>query len=68
MSELTHINANGEAHMVDVGQKPISERVAVARCQVRMLATTLDHIANDSLKKGDVLACLLYTSPSPRDA
>lgn len=53
--ELTHFNASGEAHMVDVGQKKITCRVAVAGGRIRMLGSTLDMILGDRHKKGDVL-------------
>jgi cyclic pyranopterin phosphate synthase len=57
MSErLTHLDDHGRAHMVDVGAKEVSERVCVARAEVRMAAATLARIAAGSLPKGDVLA------------
>ena len=56
MSKLTHIDDTGAAHMVDVGGKPISERVAVARAVVSMQAETLALLEQGGLKKGDVLA------------
>lgn len=58
MSEnsLTHLNAKGEAHMVDVGQKAITERTATAIGYVTMQAATLEMIASGSHKKGDVFA------------
>ena len=37
MSDLTHFNQAGEAHMVDVGDKEVTKRVAVAECQINML-------------------------------
>ncbi len=52
---LTHVDAAGRAHMVDVGQKPDTERVAVAKGEVHMQATTLRLIAQHELAKGDVL-------------
>jgi len=55
-ASLTHVNANGEAHMVDVGDKAITGRVAVARALLQMQAATADAIRAGSLKKGDVLA------------
>ena len=54
--ELTHINAEGEAYMVDVGQKPVTRRVAVACGAVQMNPDTLELIASDRVPKGDVLA------------
>lgn len=55
MSELTHFNAAGEAHMVDVGAKPETERVAVAEGWIRMQPETLERVMAGSHKKGDVL-------------
>jgi len=54
--ELSHIDAKGSARMVDVAEKPITERVCVARGAVRMDSDTLDRIADGSIPKGDVLA------------
>ena len=54
--ELSHINASGEANMVDVGGKQLTERSATASGIVRMLPSTLQAIRNDGLKEGDVLA------------
>ena len=53
---LTHINAKGEAHMVDVGKKPSTQRTAIASSFVAMQAGTLSAIKDDVLVKGDVLA------------
>lgn len=53
--KLTHFDAKGDAHMVDVGGKQITDRVAVARCNIRMLPQTLDIISEGRAKKGDVL-------------
>lgn len=55
MSELTHFNQAGEAHMVDVGAKSVTKRVAVAEGQIVMLESTLDLIQQGGHKKGDVL-------------
>ncbi len=52
---LTHLNAQGEARMVDVGDKPETERVAVAEGFVRMNPATLSLIREASAKKGDVI-------------
>ena len=54
--EFSHINASGEANMVDVGGKDVTERSATASGIVRMQASTLEAIKNDGLKKGEVLA------------
>jgi len=56
MADLTHVNAAGEAHMVNVGGKPDTERIAVASGGVRMRTETLLKIKQNQLKKGDVLA------------
>ncbi len=56
MSKLTHFDQDGQAHMVDVGNKDISHRIAIAQGTIRMQADTLDMIANGEHKKGDVLA------------
>ena len=56
MSELTHFNPKGEAHMVDVGDKEVSHRVAVAEGRILVLAQTLELIRSGGHKKGDVLA------------
>ena len=56
MSKLTHINANGEAQMVDVSDKNNTAREAKAGARVVMKAKTLDLIVSGSHKKGDVLA------------
>ena len=56
MSKLTHINANGEAQMVDVSDKNNTTREAKAGARVVMKAETLDLIVSGSHKKGDVLA------------
>lgn len=55
MSDLTHFNMAGEAHMVDVGGKEVTKRVAVAKGQIKMLDTTLALIKQGGHKKGDVL-------------
>ncbi|MBE0705408.1 MAG: cyclic pyranopterin monophosphate synthase MoaC [Afipia sp.] len=52
---LTHIDAKGEAHMVDVSAKDATERVAMAEGFVVMSATTLKLIVDGNAKKGDVL-------------
>jgi len=56
MSHLTHLNADGDAHMVDVGHKPEQKRVAVAHGHIQMAPTTRDLIINGGVPKGDVLA------------
>ena len=56
MAELSHIDAQGSARMVDVADKAITRRVCVARGEVRMAPETLARISEGSLPKGDVLA------------
>ena len=55
MNPLTHFDAAGEAHMVDVGDKPVTHRVAVAAGRIRMSPLTLDLVRAGTTKKGDVL-------------
>ena len=55
MADLTHFNARGEAHMVDVGEKAHTHRVAVAGGVIRMQPETLQRIVAGGHKKGDVL-------------
>jgi cyclic pyranopterin phosphate synthase len=52
---LTHFNQAGAAHMVDVGDKNLTQRIALASGQITMLSTTLDLIIAGNHKKGDVL-------------
>lgn len=54
--ELTHINENGEARMVDVSPKDDTVREAVVTGGVRMKPETLDKIKQNQMKKGDVIA------------
>ena len=56
MKELTHIDALGRPRMVDVSQKPDTQREAVAKGVVRMQASTFDLIKKGEIAKGDVLA------------
>jgi cyclic pyranopterin phosphate synthase len=53
--KLTHLDEQGRARMVDVGYKPDTERVAIARGEVHMKKETLDLIRAGQIKKGDVL-------------
>lgn len=55
MTELTHFNQSGEAHMVDVGKKAVTERLAVAAGTISMLPETFSLIVQGGHKKGDVL-------------
>ncbi|QSG14581.1 cyclic pyranopterin monophosphate synthase MoaC [Halapricum desulfuricans] len=54
--ELTHTDASGDAQMVDVGDKPDSQRRAVARGTIHLEASTVEAIRASELEKGDVLA------------
>jgi cyclic pyranopterin phosphate synthase len=54
--ELSHLDAQGRARMVDVGAKPITRRECVARGEVRMAPETLARISQGTVPKGDVLA------------
>lgn len=53
---LTHLDEHGHAHMVDVGEKPVTRRECVARAEVHMAPETLARIADGQIPKGDVLA------------
>ncbi|HAQ50955.1 MAG TPA: cyclic pyranopterin monophosphate synthase MoaC [Gammaproteobacteria bacterium] len=55
MAELTHFNQSGEAHMVDVGEKAVTNRVAVAAGKIVMQTATRQLIEQGNHKKGDVL-------------
>jgi cyclic pyranopterin phosphate synthase len=52
---LTHFDAQGQAHMVDVGAKPATHRIAVATGTIRMQRATFDLIAQGTAEKGDVI-------------
>ena len=56
MSDLTHFNQSGDAHMVDVGEKDATRRRAVAEGRITMQPETLALIQEGGHKKGDVLA------------
>jgi cyclic pyranopterin monophosphate synthase len=56
VSDLSHLDAEGRARMVDVGDKPLTRRLCVARGAVRMAPETLARIADGTISKGDVLA------------
>jgi cyclic pyranopterin phosphate synthase len=55
-SDLTHVTDEGDAQMVDVGDKPDTARRAVARGEIMLEPTTIDAIRADGIEKGDVLA------------
>lgn len=54
-SPLTHFDAQGQAHMVDVGAKPATHRVAIATGRIEMQPATLALVESGTAKKGDVL-------------
>lgn len=55
MTEFTHFNQHGEAHMVDVGAKPSTKREALSEGMIEMQPETLEKILNGEHNKGDVL-------------
>jgi cyclic pyranopterin monophosphate synthase len=55
MSELTHFDTSGQAHMVDVGDKAVTSRTAVATGRITMLPATFALVKNGNAKKGDVI-------------
>jgi len=68
--ELTHVDERGAARMVDVSAKDVTSREATAECFVRMAATTVAAIRENSLKKGDALqvariAAIMATKRTP---
>src|SRR5512138_1285701 len=54
-NKLTHLDEQGHARMVDVGHKPDTERIAVARGEIHMRKETFELIRLGQIKKGDVL-------------
>jgi cyclic pyranopterin monophosphate synthase len=54
-SGLTHVDADGRPHMVDVGPKPVTERTAVAEGYLRIAADTLERLRSNTTPKGDPL-------------
>ena len=55
MNKLTHFDASGQAHMVNVGDKPSTHRIAIATGKITMLPETFKMVEAGSHKKGDVL-------------
>jgi len=55
MKKLTHVNEKGEANMVDVSEKEITERIASASGQIKLNKLAIEQIISDLNKKGDVL-------------
>ena len=56
MASLTHLDAEGAAHMVDVADKPVSQRQAIATGRITMSAEAATAIRDGAVRKGDVLA------------
>ena len=56
MADFTHVDDKGRAQMVDVGDKPVSRRRALARARLVMEPDTLERIIHGEVPKGDVLA------------
>jgi cyclic pyranopterin phosphate synthase len=56
MSKLTHLDSSGQARMVDVGGKPVTQREAVAEGRVRMMPQTLQQALSGDSKKGSIRA------------
>ena len=56
MRRLTHISPKGRAQMVDVSDKPLSARVAIAKGKIKLRRKTLELISDDEIAKGDVFA------------
>jgi cyclic pyranopterin phosphate synthase len=55
MNKLTHFDSSGQAHMVNVGDKPNTHRIAIATGKITMLPATFEMVEAGSHKKGDVL-------------
>ena len=56
MAKLSHLDENGAANMVDITEKEITQRTAVATSKISMSAQTLETVINQGIKKGDVLS------------
>ena len=55
MSKLTHLDSTGKAHMVDVGDKPVTDRISIAKGEIQMKRETFELVRDGAIKKGDVL-------------
>ena len=55
--QLSHLDDKGNAHMVDVGEKPITSRMATAQAEIVMQPATLAMICKGEMPKGDVFSC-----------
>ena len=67
MNDFSHFDTNGNAVMVDVSDKENTKREAAAQGRIFVGKEVYQKIKTKQVEKGDVLSCLLYTSPSPRD-
>ncbi|MCJ7873623.1 cyclic pyranopterin monophosphate synthase MoaC [Marinovum sp. 2_MG-2023] len=56
MADLTHFDAKGDAHMVDVSDKAVTSRIAIAQGYIKMSPETFDIIIKGTAKKGDVIS------------
>ena len=65
-ARLTHLDDRGRIRMVDVGEKPVTRREAIARGEVRMAPATLQAIIGGKLKKGEALAAARIKMRQPR--
>ena len=68
--KLSHFDQKGNAIMVDVSEKNVTRRVAIASGRIKVNRQVMEAVTKGTVEKGDVLgvaSCLLYTSPSPRD-
>ena len=61
MSKLTHFNEEGAAHMVNIGDKSVTRRIAIAAGTITMQSATLSLINEKGHKKGDVLGSTVNT-------
>lgn len=59
-AKFSHIDLNGNAKMVDVGSKKVTERMAIAQSVVHVAPATLELLKNAALPKGDALACAKF--------
>ncbi|HXF43233.1 MAG TPA: cyclic pyranopterin monophosphate synthase MoaC [Pyrinomonadaceae bacterium] len=71
MKKLSHIDEKGQALMVDVSKKPVTERTATASCQIRLSPETLELITEGKIPKGDVfstarIAGIMAAKQTPR--
>ena len=67
MADLTHLNADGGAHMVDVSAKADTAREAVAEGRIRLSAEALHAVRAGNMKKGDVLGTPMSSADALQD-